>query len=92
MVAVGAIVVAPLAVDAVKDEVRLILALPMQQREVCVPISAHMCLTMVKSLQQIKYVPNGKSLCSMLAPTMDKTLKKTAKQGLGCSHQACAHR
>jgi hypothetical protein len=42
MVAVDAVVVAPIAVDAVEDEVRIILDLPMQQRKVCVPILAQM--------------------------------------------------
>jgi hypothetical protein len=54
MVAVDKVVVVPIAVDAVDDGVRVIMALPMQQRELCVPILVHMCLTMVKSLQQIK--------------------------------------
>jgi hypothetical protein len=39
--------------DADADEARTIMARPVQQRKVCVPISAPMCLTMVKSLQQI---------------------------------------
>jgi hypothetical protein len=83
MVAVDAIVVAPIAVDAVEDEVIIILALPMQQREVYVPILAKMCLTMVKSLQQIKCVPHGKSLYSMLAPPMDKILTTNCRTGFG---------
>jgi hypothetical protein len=62
---VEAVVVAPIAVDAVEDEVKIILYLPMQQREVCVPILAQMYLTMVKSLQQTKCVPHGKSLYSV---------------------------
>jgi hypothetical protein len=41
------------AVDADADEARTILARPIKQRKVCVPISAPMFLTMVKSLQQI---------------------------------------
>jgi hypothetical protein len=59
---VDAVVVAPIAVDAVEDEVRIILDLPMQQREVCVPILVHICFTMVKILQQIKCVPHGEKL------------------------------
>jgi hypothetical protein len=76
-------VVAPIAVDAVGDEVKIILALPMQQREVCVPILAHMCLTMVKSLQQTKCVPHRKSLYSMLAPPMDKILTTNCRTRRG---------
>jgi hypothetical protein len=37
--------------DAVEDETRMIMARPMQQIEVFVPISAQMCLTTVRSLQ-----------------------------------------
>jgi hypothetical protein len=83
MVAVDAVVVAPIVVDAVEDEVRIMLALPMQQRELCVPILAQMCLTMVKSLQQIKCAPHEKSLYSMLAPTMDKILTTNCRTRFG---------
>jgi hypothetical protein len=41
------------AVDADADEARTMLARPIQQRKVCVPISAPLFLTMVKILQQI---------------------------------------
>jgi hypothetical protein len=68
------------AVDAVEEEVIITLVPPMQHIEVCVPILAQMCLTMVKSLQQIKYAPHGKSLYSMLAPTMDKTLTMNCRK------------
>jgi hypothetical protein len=40
--------------DEVKDEDRITLARPMQQEKVFVPILAPMCLTAVRSLQQIK--------------------------------------
>jgi hypothetical protein len=83
MVAVDAVVVVPIAVEAVEDELRIILAPPMNQREVCVPILAQMCLTMVKSLQQIKCAPHGKSLYSMLAPTVDKTLTTNCRTRFG---------
>jgi hypothetical protein len=76
-------VVAPIGVDAVDDEVRIILALPMHEIEVCVQILAQMYLTMVKSLQQIKCVPHGKSLYSMLAPTMDKILTMNCRTRFG---------
>jgi hypothetical protein len=39
--------------DADSDEARTALARPIQQRKVCVAISAPMYLTMAKSLQQI---------------------------------------
>jgi hypothetical protein len=71
---VDAVMVVPIAVDTVEDEVRITLVLTMQQKEVCVPIFTQISLTMVKSLQQIKCAPRGKRLYSMLAPTMDKTL------------------
>jgi hypothetical protein len=74
-VALDAVVVVPIAVDAVEEQFRIIMARPMQQRDVCVPILAKMCLTTAKSLQQIKCAPYGKSLCIILASTMEKTLK-----------------
>jgi hypothetical protein len=51
MVAVGAVMAD--AVDADADEARTILASPIQQIRVCVPILAPMFLTVVKILQQI---------------------------------------
>jgi hypothetical protein len=76
-------VVAPIVVDAVEDEVEIILVLSMQQREVCVPILAQMCLPMVKSLQQTKCAPHGKILYSMVAPTMDKILTTNCRTRFG---------
>jgi hypothetical protein len=72
MVTVEAVVVAPVILDAVEDEARIILDRPMQQGDVCVPTLAQMFLTAVRSLQQIKCA--RKSLCNMVAPTMEKTL------------------
>jgi hypothetical protein len=40
-------------VDADADEARIILARPIQQRKVCVAISAPMCVNMAKILQHI---------------------------------------
>jgi hypothetical protein len=82
MFAVDAVVVAHVAVDEVEEEARIIMARPMQQREVCVPILAQMCLTTVRSLQQIKCAPHGKSLCNMLEPTMDNTLTMNCRTKL----------
>jgi hypothetical protein len=48
MVAVDAVMA-----DADADEARTILVRLIQQRKLCVAISAPMCLTMAKSLQQI---------------------------------------
>jgi hypothetical protein len=53
MVAVEAVMVDAVDADADADADRTILAKPIQQRKVCVPISVPMFLTMVKSLQQI---------------------------------------
>jgi hypothetical protein len=53
MVAVDAVMVDAVDVDVDVDEDRTILTRPIQQRKVCVPISAPMFLTKVKSLQQI---------------------------------------
>jgi hypothetical protein len=75
-VTVDAVVVAPLAVDAVEGEVRIILALPMQQREVCVPILAQMCLTMVKSLLQIKCAPDGKIFVQYVGTNYGQDINK----------------
>jgi hypothetical protein len=70
------------AVDAVEDDTIISLDRLMHKREVFVPILAQMCLTMVRSLQQIKCAPHGKSLCNMLAPTMDKTLTTNCRKRL----------
>jgi hypothetical protein len=70
-VAVDAVEVA--VEDAVEDEARITLARPMQQEKIFVPILAPMCLTTVRSLQQIKFVLDGKILHSMSEPTMGKT-------------------
>jgi hypothetical protein len=56
--------------DAVEDEARITLARSMQQEKVFVPILAPICLTTVRSLQQIKCVLHGKSWHSMSEPTM----------------------
>jgi hypothetical protein len=71
MVAVDAVEVT--VVDAVEDEARSTLARPMQQGKFFVPILAPMCLTTVRSMQQIKCALHGKSWHSMSEPTMGKT-------------------
>jgi hypothetical protein len=78
MVAEAAIMV--VAEEAVNDKARITLAWPMQQREVFAPILAPMCLTTVRSLQQTKCELHGKSLCSMLAPNMGKTLSMDCRK------------
>jgi hypothetical protein len=47
------IAVEPVMADADADKARTILARPIQQRKVCVEISAPMCLTMANIMQQI---------------------------------------
>jgi hypothetical protein len=71
MVAVDAVEVA--VEDAVEDEAILTLDRLMHKGKVFVPILAPMCLTTVRSLQQIKCALHGKSWHSMSKPTMGKT-------------------
>jgi hypothetical protein len=59
--------------DGVEDEAIITLDRPMQQEKVFVPILAPMCLTTVRSLQQIKCELHGKSWHSMLEPTTGNT-------------------
>jgi hypothetical protein len=53
MVAVDAVMADAVDADADADEARTIMDWPIQHIKVCVPISAPMFLTMVKSMQQI---------------------------------------